>query len=80
MRRGPLRDALDDDLSTITISPSLAQAPTDCEPVINLDADAPNPLALLRTRCDRPSRSRAAEQRDEFASFHRITSREARSA
>jgi hypothetical protein len=46
--------------------------------VINLNADAPNPLALLSTRCDRPSRSCAAEQRDEFASFHRITLREAR--
>jgi hypothetical protein len=78
MRRGPLRDTLDDDPSTITISPSLAQASTNCKPVINLDVDAPNPLAVLRTRCDRPSRSRAAQQRDEFASFRRITSREAR--
>jgi len=29
---------------------------------------------LLRARRDRPSRSRAAEQRDEVASFHSITS------
>jgi hypothetical protein len=33
---------------------------------------------LLCTRCERPSRSCAAKQRDEFASFHRITSRQAR--
>src|SRR5262249_35161690 len=32
-------------------------------------------LHLLRTHCDRPSRSCAADERDEFASFHRITSR-----
>jgi hypothetical protein len=30
-------------------------------------ADAPHPLALLRTRCDRPSRSCAAEQGDKLA-------------
>src|SRR5262249_45109297 len=32
-------------------------------------AEAPRPLALLRARCERPRR-RAAEQRDEIASFH----------
>jgi hypothetical protein len=57
---------------------SLAKPPTNHEPVINLNAAAPNPLALLRTRCDWAKGSCAAEQRDEFASFHRITSREAR--
>src|SRR5262249_36791451 len=31
--------------------------------------DLPHPLALLRTRRERPGR-RAAEQRDEFAAFH----------
>ena len=30
-------------------------------------ADAPHPLALLRTRRERPRRRRAAEQRDELA-------------
>jgi hypothetical protein len=43
-------------------------------PCRNLNADALNPLALLRTLCDRPSR--AAERRKEFVSFHRITSPE----
>jgi hypothetical protein len=37
----------------------------------------PHPLALLRTSCDRPSHGCAAEQRDEFASFHRITAHQA---
>src|SRR5437660_546816 len=37
-------------------------------------ADAPHPLALLRARDERPSRRRAAEQRDERASPHSITS------
>jgi hypothetical protein len=36
-------------------------------------ADAPRPLALLRVGRERPRR-RAAEQRDEFAPFHSITS------
>src|SRR5262245_942544 len=35
-------------------------------------ADAPHPLALLRAR--RPSHSRAAQQRDERAALHSITS------
>jgi hypothetical protein len=34
-------------------------------------ADAPHPLGLLRTRRERPH-SRAAEQRDEIASFQLI--------
>jgi hypothetical protein len=37
-------------------------------------ADWPHPLRLLRARRERPHRRRAAEERDEFASFHRITS------
>src|SRR5262249_21655046 len=37
-------------------------------------ADAPHPLALLRARCERPRRRRAAEQTDELAPFHSITS------
>jgi hypothetical protein len=32
----------------------------------------------LRVRCERPRDDRAAKKRDEFASFHRITSRQAR--
>ena len=36
--------------------------------VINLNADAPSPLTVLRTRCDRPSRSCTAQQRDEVVS------------
>src|SRR5262249_49590326 len=35
--------------------------------------DPPHPLALLRARCERPCR-RAAEQRDERATLHSITS------
>ena len=37
-------------------------------------ADAPHPLALLRARRQRPRRRRAAEQRDELAPVHSITS------
>jgi len=37
------------------------------------DADPPHALSLLRAYRDRP-RSRAAEQRDELASLHPITS------
>src|SRR5262249_18004164 len=37
-------------------------------------ADAPHALALLRARRERPSRRRAAEQRDERAPLHSITS------
>src|SRR5262249_10934359 len=37
-------------------------------------ADAPHSLALLRPRRERPRRRRAAEQRDELAPFHSITS------
>ncbi len=37
-------------------------------------ADAPHPLALLRARRERPRRRRAAEQRDELAPLHSITS------
>src|SRR5262245_53398436 len=36
-------------------------------------ADPPHPVRLLRARRERPRR-RAAEQRDELASFHSITS------
>jgi hypothetical protein len=41
-------------------------------------ADARHRAALLRARRERPGDYRAAEKRDEFASFHRITSRQAR--
>jgi hypothetical protein len=41
-------------------------------------ADAPHALRLLRARRERPRRCRAAEQRDELATFHRITSRQVR--
>src|SRR5262249_35482945 len=37
-------------------------------------ADPPHALALLRARRERPRRCRAAEQRDEVAPFHSITS------
>src|SRR5262245_18699817 len=37
-------------------------------------ADAPHPLALLAARRERPRRRRAAEQRDELAPSHSITS------
>ena len=37
-------------------------------------ADAPHALALLRARGERPRSRRAAEQRDEFAPLHSITS------
>ena len=37
-------------------------------------ADAPHPLGLLRARRERPRRRRAAEQRDELAAAHSITS------
>jgi hypothetical protein len=36
----------------------------------NDDADAPDALALLRARSERPRGSRGAEQRDELAPFH----------
>ena len=87
MRRGPLSDTLDDDLSTITISPFITSIAlplersfsfgSGCAAEQAINDDAPNPLALLRTRCDRPCRSCAAERPNEFASFHRITSRQA---
>src|SRR5262249_50109695 len=41
---------------------------------IHQHADAPHPLRLLRARRERPCRRRAAEQRDELAPFHSITS------
>jgi hypothetical protein len=37
-------------------------------------ADPPNPLRLLRARRERPRRRRAAEERDELAPSHSITS------
>src|SRR5262249_43124 len=40
---------------------------------IHQHADAPHPLALLRARRERPRR-RAAEQRDELAALHSLTS------
>jgi len=41
---------------------------------VNEHADAPHPLALLRARRKRPCSRRAAEQREELAPFHSITS------
>ena len=46
--------------------------------VINLNADATNPLALLRTRRDGQAAAALASSVYEFASFHRITSRQAK--
>jgi hypothetical protein len=40
-------------------------------------SDTSRSLILLRVRGQWPSYSRAAEKRDEIASFHRITSRQA---
>src|SRR5262249_24521227 len=42
--------------------------------IADQQADAPYPLQLLRTRRERPRGHRAAEQRDERAPFHSITS------
>jgi hypothetical protein len=41
-------------------------------------ADAPHPYGLLRARRKRPSGCRAAEQADELAPLHSITSRRGR--
>ena len=41
-------------------------------------ADAAHLVALLRACRERPRDDRAADKPDEFASFHRITSRQAR--
>jgi hypothetical protein len=38
------------------------------------NAGAPHPFALLRPRCERPRGCRTAEQRDELAPSHSITS------
>src|SRR6516225_3523493 len=38
------------------------------------DTEAAHPVALLRARRERPRRRRAAEERDELAAFHSITS------
>jgi hypothetical protein len=35
-------------------------------------ANQPHPVRLLRTRCKRPCRSRAANKRDEFAPSHQV--------
>src|SRR5262252_6327072 len=43
-------------------------------------ADAPHPLALLRARRERPCGRRPAEQRDECAALHSITSSAATSS
>src|SRR5215470_8145393 len=40
----------------------------------NQHSDSPHPLALLRTRCDRPRRCRAPKKQYELAPFHSITS------
>jgi hypothetical protein len=53
-----------------------------CLPIVGGEvhqhADASHPIGLLRPRRERPRGCRAAEERDEFASFHRDTSRQAR--
>src|SRR5262249_12032458 len=51
----------------IRASPSLS-------PERHYDSDAPHPLLLLRAGCERPACYRAAEQRDELAPLHSITS------
>src|SRR5262245_48173213 len=43
-------------------------------PGLNADKSEPRHLRLLRARRKRPRNRRAAEQRDEFASLHSITS------
>ena len=50
-----------------SVSPSPSRVPGQQQ------ADAPHPFRLLRARHQRPRR-RAAEQRDELAAFHSITS------
>ena len=54
------------------------QMPSLCLPIIRREnvehANAPHPFALLRARRQRPRRRRAAEQRDELAALHSITS------
>src|SRR5262249_5578214 len=41
---------------------------------IHQHADAPHPLRMLRTSSERPRSRRAAEQHDELAALHSITS------
>jgi hypothetical protein len=41
---------------------------------IHQHPDAADPLRLLRARSERPRHRRAAEERDELAAFHSITS------
>src|SRR5262245_56202785 len=57
--------------------------PKCCEPLLpygaasramHQHADPPHPLALLRARRERPRGCRAADQRDELAALHSITS------
>src|SRR5438067_13687120 len=38
------------------------------------DANPPHPLGFLRSRCQRPRHCRPAEQRDDLAPIHSITS------
>ena len=49
-----------------------------CHLIVGIQRDeytnAPHPLALLRLRRERPCSGRAAEQRNELATFHSITS------
>src|SRR5262249_6311704 len=49
-------------------------------PRVGEHADAPHVLALLRARRERPGGCRAAEQRDELAASHSITSSAATSS
>src|SRR5262249_8117139 len=47
---------------------------------VHQHADTPHPFGVLRARHKRPCRRRAAEQRDEFAAPHSITSSAATSS
>src|SRR5262249_23341631 len=73
------------DLDVTALSPAeLLQLLPECReislifPIIlgkcHQDSDPPHSLALLRPRRERPRGRRAAEQRDELATFHSITS------
>src|SRR5215469_5114078 len=74
------------DVDIVTFDPpEILQAPAECRHAelafgvilcqpCNQHTDAPHPLRLLRARRERPSGYRAAEQRDELAASHSITS------
>src|SRR5260370_6530529 len=73
------------DLEIAAFSPPQLRerTPESCEPRLrnpialrigHQHADQPHPARLLPARRERPGRRRAAEQRDELAAFHSITS------